>query len=57
MAHELYKQDVTLIPRIMSEWAHSRTGIDLTPGQKSPYFFIDHGTGTVVEKLPSSATM
>ena len=49
MAHELYKQDVTLIPRIMSEWAHSRTGIDLHPGAKiDSHFFIDHGTGTVV---------
>lgn len=49
MAHELYKQDVTLIPRIMSEWAHSRTGIDLHPGaQIGSHFFIDHGTGTVV---------
>ena len=49
MAHELYKQDVTLIPRIMSEWAHSRTGIDLHPGAKiGSHFFIDHGTGTVV---------
>jgi len=49
MAHELYKQDVTLIPRIMSEWAHNRTGIDLHPGAKiGSHFFIDHGTGTVV---------
>ena len=49
MAHELYKREVTLIPRIMSEWAHSRTGIDLHPGAKiGSHFFIDHGTGTVV---------
>tara|TARA_B100000902_G_scaffold41447_1_gene49024 strand:- start:653 stop:1555 length:903 start_codon:yes stop_codon:yes gene_type:complete len=49
MAHQLYQRDVTLIPRIMSEWAHSRTGIDLHPGAKiGSHFFIDHGTGTVV---------
>ena len=49
MAHQLYERDVTLIPRIMSEWAHSRTGIDLHPGAKiGSHFFIDHGTGTVV---------
>ena len=49
MAHQLYKRDITLIPRIMSEWAHSRTGIDLHPGAKiGSHFFIDHGTGTVV---------
>ena len=49
LAHQLYKQDVALIPRIMSEWSHSRTGMDLHPGAKiGPYFFIDHGTGTVI---------
>ena len=49
MAHQLYERDITLIPRIMSEWAHSRTGIDLHPGAKiGSHFFIDHGTGTVV---------
>jgi len=49
MAHQLYQRDVTLIPRIMSEWAHSRSGIDLHPGAKiGSHFFIDHGTGTVV---------
>ena len=49
IAHQLYKRDITLIPRIMSEWAHSRTGIDLHPGAKiGSHFFIDHGTGTVV---------
>jgi serine O-acetyltransferase len=38
-----------LIPRIMTEWAHSRTGMDLHPGaQIGSHFFIDHGTGTVV---------
>ena len=49
MAHELYLQQVVLIPRIMTEWAHSRTGIDLHPGARiGSHFFIDHGTGTVV---------
>ncbi len=49
MAHELYKEQIALIPRIMSEWAHSRSGIDLHPGaQIGTHFFIDHGTGTVV---------
>jgi serine O-acetyltransferase len=49
MAHELYLQQVGLIPRIMTEWAHARTGIDLHPGaQIGTHFFIDHGTGTVV---------
>ena len=48
MAHELYEK-VPLVPRIMTEWAHSRTGIDIHPGAKiGPYFFIDHGTGVVV---------
>jgi len=49
MAHELYLREVALIPRIMAEWAHSRTGMDLHPGaQIGTHFFIDHGTGTVV---------
>jgi serine O-acetyltransferase len=49
MAHELYLRQIALIPRIMSEWAHSRTGMDLHPGaQIGSHFFIDHGTGTVV---------
>lgn len=48
VAHELYKKNVPLIPRIMTEWAHSRTGIDLHPGtQIGSHFFIDHGTGAV----------
>jgi serine O-acetyltransferase len=49
MAHELWEQGVPFIPRIMSEYAHSLTGIDIHPGahiQES--FFIDHGTGVVV---------
>jgi serine O-acetyltransferase len=49
LAHQLYLKQVTLIPRIMSEWAHTRTGMDLHPGAKiGTHFFIDHGTGTVV---------
>jgi serine O-acetyltransferase len=49
LAHELYLRKIPLIPRIMTEWAHSRTGIDLHPGARiGSHFFIDHGTGTVV---------
>jgi serine O-acetyltransferase len=49
LAHQLYLKNVSLIPRIMSEWAHARTGMDLHPGaQIGSHFFIDHGTGTVV---------
>ena len=49
IAHELYLQDIPLIPRIMTEWAHSKTGIDINPGAKiGKNFFIDHGTGVVI---------
>ena len=49
MAHQLYRRHVALIPRIMTEWAHNKTGIDIHPGaQIGSYFFIDHGTGVVV---------
>jgi serine O-acetyltransferase len=49
LAHELYLKNIALIPRIMSEWAHSRTGMDLHPGAKiGSHFFVDHCTGTVV---------
>ena len=49
MAHGLYLQNVALIPRIMTEWAHSRTGMDLHPGaQIGSHFFVDHCTGTVI---------
>ncbi|MBN1795453.1 MAG: hypothetical protein JW804_02155 [Sedimentisphaerales bacterium] len=49
LAHELYIKDVPLIPRIMSEYAHSVTGIDIHPGAKiGENFFIDHGTGVVI---------
>ncbi|HMJ04685.1 MAG TPA: serine O-acetyltransferase EpsC, partial [Chthoniobacterales bacterium] len=49
MAHLLYQKDLPLIPRMMTEWAHGRTGIDIHPGaQIGSHFFIDHGTGVVV---------
>jgi len=49
IAHELYRLGVPIIPRIMSEIAHSKTGIDLHPGATiGERFFIDHGTGVVV---------
>ena len=45
MAHVLYADGVALLPRIMTEWAHERTGMDLHPGaQIGHHFFIDHGT-------------
>ncbi len=49
LAHELYVLGVAFLPRMMTEWAHSRTGIDLHPGaQIGTHFFIDHGTGVVI---------
>lgn len=49
LAHELYLLQVPLIPRIMTEYAHSITGIDIHPGATlGKYFFIDHGTGIVI---------
>lgn len=49
IAHEFYVQDVPFLPRIMTEYAHSRTGIDINSGAKiGEYFFIDHGTGVVI---------
>jgi serine O-acetyltransferase len=49
MAHELYAMNVPLLPRIWSEWAHARTGIDIHPGATlGRRFFIDHGTGVVI---------
>jgi serine O-acetyltransferase len=49
LAHELYLKNVALIPRIMTEWAHFRSGIDLHPGARiGTHFFVDHCTGTVV---------
>jgi serine O-acetyltransferase len=49
LAHELYIQEVPLIPRMMTEYAHSITGIDIHPGAViGRHFFIDHGTGVVI---------
>ncbi len=49
VAHLLYVDCVPLLPRMMTEWAHARTGIDIHPGaQIGGYFFIDHGTGVVI---------
>ena len=48
-AHMLYGHRIPLIPRMMTEWAHSRTGIDIHPGAHiQSHFFIDHGTGVVI---------
>ena len=49
MAHELYRLGVPLIPRMMTEYAHGKTGIDIHPGATiGRRFFIDHGTGVVI---------
>lgn len=49
LAHELYELSVPLLPRIMTEYAHSITGIDIHPGATiGKYFFIDHGTGVII---------
>lgn len=49
LAHGLHRLGVSLIPRMMTEWAHTRTGIDIHPGAEiGSHFFIDHGTGVVV---------
>lgn len=49
LAHQLHQLDIPFIPRMMAEWSHSRTGIDIHPGAKiGPSFFIDHGTGVVI---------
>ncbi|HEY1790229.1 MAG TPA: serine O-acetyltransferase EpsC [Verrucomicrobiae bacterium] len=49
MAHELYLKNIALIPRIMTEWAHTRSGMEIHPGaQIGTHFFVDHCTGTVV---------
>jgi len=49
IAHTLYEKRVPIIPRLMTERAHSRTGIDIHPGAViGPHFFIDHGTGVVI---------
>ena len=49
LAHALHELGVPFIPRMMTEWAHSQTGIDIHPGATiGEYFFIDHGTGVVI---------
>ncbi len=49
LAHELFRRNIALIPRIMTEWAHSRTGMEIHPGARiGSHFFVDHCTGTVV---------
>ena len=49
MAHVLYNLGIPLIPRMMTEWVHSKTGIDIHPGATiGSHFFIDHGTGVVI---------
>jgi len=49
LAHPLYEIGVPLVPRIMTEWAHHRTGVDIHPGARiGSHFFIDHGTGVVI---------
>lgn len=49
LAHSLHQQGLLLIPRIMTEWAHARTGVDIHPGARiGESFFIDHGTGVVI---------
>ncbi|MEN3942292.1 serine O-acetyltransferase EpsC [Prosthecobacter sp. SYSU 5D2] len=56
-AHQLYTLGVPLIPRMMTEWAHGRTGIDIHPGaQIGSHFFIDHGTGVVIGETCSIGT-
>lgn len=49
LAHELYRLDVPIVPRIMSEWTHAQTGVDIHPGARIGHgFFIDHATGVVI---------
>ena len=49
IAHILYDLEVLILPRAMTEYAHTKTGIDINPGAKiGSYFFIDHGTGIVI---------
>jgi len=49
LAHPLYRMGIPLLPRIMTEWAHQQTGVDIHPGADiGPYFFIDHGSGVVI---------
>ncbi len=56
LAHEIHKLRVPLIPRMLSEWSHLRTGIDIHPGAViGPSFFIDHGTGVVIGETTTIA--
>jgi serine O-acetyltransferase len=49
LAHELYKLSLPIVPRIMSEWTHAQTGVDINPGAEIGHgFFIDHATGVVI---------
>ncbi|MBU3664391.1 MAG: serine acetyltransferase [Chthoniobacterales bacterium] len=49
VAHFLYRHEIPLVPRMMTEWAHGQTGIDIHPGAViGSHFFIDHGTGVVI---------
>ena len=49
VAHFLYRHEIPLVPRMMTEWAHVQTGIDIHPGASiGSHFFIDHGTGVVI---------
>ncbi len=49
LAHELYLLDIPIVPRVMSEWTHSLTGVDINPGATIGHgFFIDHATGVVI---------
>lgn len=49
VGHFLYRHDIPLVPRMMTEWAHIQTGIDIHPGAAiGSHFFIDHGTGVVI---------
>ncbi|CAN5385658.1 serine acetyltransferase [soil metagenome] len=49
LAHILYAEDVPILPRMLTEWAHDQTGIDIHPGATiGSHFFIDHGTGVVI---------
>ncbi|MEX1010112.1 MAG: serine O-acetyltransferase EpsC [Chthoniobacterales bacterium] len=49
IAHFLYRHEIPLVPRMMTEWAHTQTGIDIHPGASiGSHFFIDHGTGVVI---------
>ena len=57
IAHELYRLDVPIIPRIMNEWTHAKAGIDIHPGATiGRGFFIDHGTGVVIGETAKIGT-